>query len=212
MEPAIGPNPVHGAILAGGGATRMGGLPKGLLEVGGRRILDRLVEAFVVALGRLPLLVANAPEAAGWRTDLRVVPDVRPGAGSLGGLYTAVLEAPAPVVCVAWDMPFVPPALIRLLGEGLAHADVCIPASGGRRGLEPLCAGYGPACGPAMAQALDRGDLRAIAFHEAVRVQVVAEEALRRTLGGEPASLWFNVNTPEDLALANQQEDPCESP
>ena len=203
MEPAIGPNPVHGAILAGGGATRMGGLPKGLLEVGGRRILDRLVEAFVVALGRLPLLVANAPEAAGWRTDLRVVPDVRPGAGSLGGLYTAVLEAPAPVVCVAWDMPFVPPELVRLLAAGLDHADVCIPASGGRRGLEPLCAGYGPACGPAMAQALQRGDLRAVAFHEAVRVRVLPEPDLRRLVGTEPERLWFNVNTAEDLVRAN---------
>jgi hypothetical protein len=61
-----------------------------------------------------------------------------------------------------------------------------------------------------MAQALDRGDLRAIAFHEAVRVHVVAEAELRQTLGGEPTRLWFNVNTPEDLALANQKEHPCD--
>lgn len=188
----------------------MGGTAKGLLEVGGRRILDRLVDAFLEAQGELPLLVANSPDSSQWRDDLRVVRDVRPGTGSLGGLYTAVMAAPAPVVCVAWDMPFVPAALIRRLGDGLGSADVCIPASGGRRGLEPLCAGYGPACGPAMAQALDRGDLRAIAFHEAVRVHVVAEAELRQTLGGEPTRLWFNVNTPEDLALANQKEHPCD--
>jgi molybdopterin-guanine dinucleotide biosynthesis protein A len=181
----------------------MGGVAKGLLEVGGRRILDRLVDAFREAQGELPLLVANAPDATRWRDDLRVVSDLRPGAGSLGGLYTAVMQAPAPVVCVAWDMPFVPAALIRLLGKALAGADVCIPASGGRRGVEPLCAGYGPACGPAMAQALDRGDLRAIAFHEAVRVHVVAEGELRQALGGDPARLWFNVNTTDDLVRAN---------
>ena len=75
--------------------------------MGGERILDRLVRALTEALGGPPLLVANAPEAAAWRPDLRVVPDVRPGHGSLGGIYTAVVEAPAPVVCVAWDMPFV---------------------------------------------------------------------------------------------------------
>src|SRR5262245_28565074 len=115
----------------------MGGVAKGLLEVGGRRILDRLVDAFLEAQGALPLLVANAPEAAFWRDDLRVVPDLYKGGGSLGGLYTAVMQAPAPVVCVAWDMPFVPAALIRILGEGLADHDVCIPASGGRRGMEP---------------------------------------------------------------------------
>ena len=61
-----------GAILAGGASSRMGGAPKGLLEVGGRRILDRLVDTFLEAFGTLPLLVANAPEAPGWRSDLRI--------------------------------------------------------------------------------------------------------------------------------------------
>jgi molybdopterin-guanine dinucleotide biosynthesis protein A len=192
---------MNGAILAGGAASRLGGAPKGLLEVGGVRILDRLVATFEAALGRLPLLVANAPDAAGWRADLRVVADRRPGFGSLGGLYTAVLEAPAPVVCVAWDMPFVPAALLRELAAGLIDADVCIPASGGRRGLEPLCAAYGPACGPAMAAALDRGDLRAIAFHDSVRVSRVPEFLLRRF--GDPARLFFNVNTADELERAN---------
>ncbi len=182
----------------------MGGQPKGLLPVGGRRILDRLVDAFLEALGRPPLLVANAPDAPAWRSDLRVVSDLRPGAGSLGGLYTAVVAAPAPVVCVAWDMPFVPPALIARLAQGLETADVCIPASGGRRGLEPLCAGYGPACGPAMAEALDRGDLRAIAFHPAVRVTVLGPEDLSPVAGEAPDRIWFNVNTAEELEHANR--------
>ncbi|HEV8355891.1 MAG TPA: molybdenum cofactor guanylyltransferase [Gemmatimonadales bacterium] len=196
---------MHGAIIAGGAATRMDGAPKGLLAVGGRRILDRLVDAFIEALGALPLLVANAPEAAGWRGDLRVVPDRRPGLGTLGGLWTAVLEAPAPVVCAAWDMPFVPAGLLRELAEGLGGEggdhDVCVPASGGRRGVEPLCAAYGPAAGPAMAAALDRGDLRAIAFHQAVRVNVLTEDRVRRF--GEPGRLFFNVNTADDLVRAN---------
>lgn len=192
---------MQGAILAGGGATRLGGAPKGLLEVGGQRILDRLVQSFEAALGTLPLLVANAPDAAGWRPDLRVVADRRPGAGSLGGLLTAVLEAPAPVVCVAWDMPFVESALLAALAAGLAEADVCIPESDGRRGVEPLCAGYGPACGPAMAAALDRGDLRAIAFHATVRVERLPASVIRRF--GEPERLFFNVNTADDLVRAN---------
>lgn len=193
--------PVQGAILAGGGSTRMGGAPKGLLLVGGQRILDRLVAGFQAALGALPLLVANAPDAVTWRSDLRVTADRRPGSGTLGGLLTAVLEAPAPVVCVAWDMPFVTPGLIRELANGLEGADVCIPESGGRRGVEPLCAGYGPAAGPAMAAALDRGDLRAIAFHGAVRVARLSESVIRRF--GDPEQLFFNVNTADDLVRAN---------
>ena len=192
---------VHGAILAGGSASRMGGVPKGLLEVGGIRILDRLVAAFQEALGELPLLVANAPDAGSWHPGLRVVADRIPGGGTLAGLHTAVIEAPAPVVAVAWDMPFVAAGLIALLAQGLGGADVVIPASRGRRGVEPLCAGYGPATGPAMAAAIDRGDLRAIAFHEAVRVRIIPEAGLRAF--GDPGRLFFNVNTPEDLVRAN---------
>ena len=41
--------------------------------------------------------VINAPDAGAWRPGLQVVPDVRTGLGALGGIYTAVVEAPAPV-------------------------------------------------------------------------------------------------------------------
>ena len=84
--------------------------------------------------------MANAAGAHDWRPDLRVVADVRPGHGSLGGIYTAVVEAPAPMVAVAWDMPFVSVPLVRALADGLATHDAMLPESGGRRGVEPLCA------------------------------------------------------------------------
>ena len=196
------PGRVRGAILAGGGATRFGGKPKGLELVGGRRILDRLVEVMSSALGELPLLVANAPEAIHWRTDLRTVPDVRPALGALGGIYTAVLEAPAPVVCVAWDMPFVSESLIQALAQGLQHHDAVLPQSTGRRGVEPLCAGYGPACSDAIAQSLAAGDLRAIGFHDRIKVGILPLEDVRRL--ADPELLFFNVNTADDLARADQ--------
>ena len=121
---------VRGVILAGGGATRFDGKPKGLELVGGRRILDRVVDALLDALGTPPLLVANAPDAACWRTDLEVVGDDQPGLGALGGIYTAVVKGPAPVVVVAWDMPFVSAPLLRALARGLEDVDACLPSSG----------------------------------------------------------------------------------
>jgi molybdopterin-guanine dinucleotide biosynthesis protein A len=193
---------IRGAILAGGGATRFGGLPKGLELVGGRRILDRLVDACTEAFGEPPLLVANAADAASWRPDLRVLADTMPGLGALGGIYTAVLQAPAPVVCVAWDMPFVTPALLGALAEGLGHFDAFLPESGGRRGMEPLCAGYGPACRPAIERSLAEGDRRAIAFHPHVRVGILREPAVRAI--GNPDVLFFNVNTADDLRAAEE--------
>lgn len=155
----------------------------------------------VDALGTLPLLVANTPDAASWRPDLRVVPDVAPGLGSLGGIYTAVVEAPAPVVCVAWDMPFVTAGLVRALADGLASNDAVLPASDGRRGIEPLCAAYGPACREAIAETLAAGDLRAIGFHPRISVGILPLSEVRRF--GDPELLFFNVNTADDLARAD---------
>lgn len=192
----------QGAIIAGGQATRMGGRPKGLERVGGERILDRLVAVFEEALGTQPILIANAEDAATWRPDLRVVPDIRPGTGTLGGIYTAVLSAPAPVVTVAWDMPFVTAPLLRALAAGLEGVDACLPESGGPRGVEPLCAAYGPACGPAIAAALDAGDLRAIGFHDRLNVGILSSRRLREF--GDPEVLFFNVNTADELAEANR--------
>jgi molybdopterin-guanine dinucleotide biosynthesis protein A len=154
-----------------------------------------------VALGELPLLVANAPDAGSWRPDLRTVADARPGFGALGGIYTAVVSAPAPVVCVAWDMPFVSELLIRTLADGLAHHDAVLPQSDGRRGLEPLCAAYGPACEKAIELSLESGDLRAISFHDRIRVGILPLEQVRAL--ADPDLLFFNVNTADDLTKAD---------
>jgi molybdopterin-guanine dinucleotide biosynthesis protein A len=192
---------VRGAVLAGGAARRYGGRPKGLVTVGGRRILDRVVDAVAAVTGAPPLLVANAPDAASWRPDLVTVPDARPGCGSLGGIYTAVAASPpVPVLCVAWDMPFMSEGLLRALAEGATPWDAFLPESDGRRGVEPLCAVYGPACRGAIERRLDAGDLRAIAFHDDVRVGILSLDQVRRF--GDPAELFFNVNTPEDLERA----------
>jgi len=193
---------LRGAVLAGGAARRYGGAPKGLLEVGGRRILDRVIDSVATVTGSLPLLVANAPDASSWRPDLKTIPDTRPGFGSLGGIYTAVAAGSEPVLCVAWDMPFVPTELLRALvaGAGAGRFDAFLPESAGRRGLEPLCAVYGPACRAAIAQRLDQGDLRAISFHPDVRVGILSLAQVGAF--GNPDELFFNVNTPADLARA----------
>ena len=191
---------VRGAVLAGGAALRYGGRPKGLFELGGRRILDRVVDAVRAATGAPPLLVANAPEGPTWRPDLQTMPDARPGCGSLGGIYSAVVSGPGPVLCVAWDMPFVSPELLLALVDGSTDYDAFLPESDGRRGVEPLCAVYGPACGAAIERRLERGDLKAVGFHPDVKVGTLPLERVRRF--GDPDELFFNVNTPDDLGRA----------
>jgi len=157
------------------------------------------VDALADATGAPPLLVANDPDAPRWRPGLTCVSDILPGHGSLGGILTAVETAGA-VLCVAWDMPFVSAALLAALAGALPGHDAVLPESDSRRGLEPLCAAYGPACGPAIRAALARGDRRAIGFHADVRLKRLPRERVLQY--GDPGVLFFNVNTPSDLAHA----------
>jgi molybdopterin-guanine dinucleotide biosynthesis protein A len=193
---------VRGAILAGGAASRFGGKPKGLERVGGERILDRLFTGLRAVTGTTPVLIANAPGAAAWAPGLTVIPDPRPNCGSLGGIYAAVTAGDGPVLLVAWDMPFVTVELLEALRDGAGDCDVYLPESGGRRGVEPLCGVYGPACAAPIAERLDQEDYRAIGFHEAVRVGQLPLDTVRRF--GDPEMLFFNVNSPDDLAQAEE--------
>jgi molybdopterin-guanine dinucleotide biosynthesis protein A len=190
-----------GVILAGGAASRYGGRPKGLERVGGRRVIDRVAEVLREASDEL-LLIANDPAAHDWLPGVRMAGDVRLNCGSLGGIHAAIVRAARPVLVVAWDMPFVPVGLLRTLREAGARADAALPESGSRRGLEPLCGYYSPACVPAIERRLDANDMRVVSFFEDVRVERIPEQAVRRF--GDPAVLFMNVNTPDDLALAEQ--------
>lgn len=193
--------PCTGVILAGGAASRYGGAPKGLERVAGRRIIDRVAAALGAVTDDL-LLVANATEAAEWLPGVRVGVDIVPNAGGLGGIHAALHHARSAVLVVAWDMPFVPPALLarlRALGD---QADVAVPESDSRRGVEPLCAFYGPGCLPAIERAIARDDLRVVGFHDEVRVARLPAAIVSEF--GDPAQLFLNVNTPEDLALAER--------
>lgn len=190
-----------GVILAGGAASRYGGRPKGLERVGGRRVIDRVADALRDAADTL-LLIANDPSAHEWLPDLPLAPDVRTNCGSLGGIHAAIVRAGRPVLVVAWDMPFVPAGLLRALRDAGAQADAVLPESGSRRGVEPLCAYYSPACVPAIERRLEANDMRVISFFEEVRVARLPESEIRRF--GDPAVLFMNVNTPDDLALAER--------
>src|SRR5690606_26116715 len=112
------------------------------------------------------LLIANDPAADRWLPGVRTEADVRPGCGSLGGIHAALWHAGSSVLLVAWDMPFVPAALLRALRDHGADADAVVPSSGSRRGVEPLCAWYAPACLAPIEERLDAHDLRVVSFYD----------------------------------------------
>jgi molybdopterin-guanine dinucleotide biosynthesis protein A len=174
-------------------------MPKGLERVGGDRIIDRVAGALTAVTDDL-LLIANDDTSDAWLPGVRRCADVRRGLGSLGGIHAALVHAGGPVLIVAWDMPFVPSGLLAALRAAGTSADVAVPESGSRRGLEPLCAYYGQACRPAIERRLDADDRRVIGFFDDVRVARLGPDVVARH--GDPAMIFMNVNTPDDLGRA----------
>jgi molybdopterin-guanine dinucleotide biosynthesis protein A len=183
--------------------VRYGGLPKGLERVRGVRIIDRVAMALRDVTDSL-LLIANDPDATNWLPEVRTAADVLPGAGSLGGIHAALVHAGGPALVVAWDMPFVPASLLEALRKGGADADAVVPESDSKRGLEPLCAYYSPACIGPIEQRLDQGDRRVIAFYDDVRMARLPASVVAGH--GDPAVIFMNINTPDDLTLAEQHD------
>ena len=190
---------VTGVVLAGGLSTRYGGLPKGLERVRGVRIIDRVRAALEPVVDTL-LLIANDERASEWLPDVPCAGDVLRDVGSVAGIHAALVHAGTPVLVVAWDMPFVPSGLLRTLRDAGRDSDAAVPESDSRRGLEPLCAYYSPACTGAIERRIAAGDRRVIAFYDDVRVARVPAEVVSQF--GDPALLFMNVNTPEERVRA----------
>ncbi|MEW5915864.1 MAG: molybdenum cofactor guanylyltransferase [Gemmatimonadota bacterium] len=192
-----------GVILAGGRASRYGGHPKGLERVGGERIIDRVAESLRSVTENL-LLIANSADADAWLAGVRRRADVIQDSGSLGGIHAALSHAQSDVIILAWDMPFVPGPLLRRFLQLAATHDVVVPESESRRGVEPLCAFYSARCLGAVEQRLAAGDRRVVSFFDDVRVARLPFEEVQRY--GDPAIMFMNVNTPDELTLANSHD------
>jgi molybdopterin-guanine dinucleotide biosynthesis protein A len=191
---------VTGVIQAGGKSTRMGGRPKALMELGGRRIIDRVADVVRAVTDDL-LIVTNTPELYA-SLALPMVPDVFPDHGSLGGIYSGLRAAPGDAAfTVACDMPFLTPEVARLVIDRAALADVVLPTSSGGR-LETLHACYAKSCLGPMESKLRQGQLRIAGFFDEVRVLAIPEDEVAHFR--DPEIIFMNVNTPEELARARE--------
>jgi len=189
---------VTGVLLAGGKSRRMGE-DKRYLVVGEQTLLER-------GLGVLrsmfhEVLVVIAQDSAPLDIDVRVVRDLVPDCGSLGGIYTGLTQTTTPYIfAVACDMPFLNQAVITQFTNRRDTADIVMARLATR--LHPMHALYGKGCLPAMEQMIVARQLKiqALVSHASLRVQYVTEADL---LSIDPSWRSFhNVNTPEDLEAA----------
>ena len=193
-----------GVILAGGQATRMGGGDKGLLALGGQSLLSRVIDRLEPQVGGMALN-ANGEAARFSGFDLLVLPDsiagfAGPLAGVLAGLDWAADQGADAIVTAAADTPFFPCDLVPQLllrGEGMETPLVLAATPDAKRGqARHPTFGLWPV-------AL-RNDLRA-ALQGGLRKVVLwtDQHGGREALFPDEAA-FFNVNTPDDLARAEE--------
>ncbi len=178
------------------------GEDKALKTFLGRPLIQRVVARLAPIADEL-IVTTNRPEDYRF-LDLPLFPDLKPGRGALGGLYTAIASASHPIVAVAaCDMPFASASLLeaasRLLVE--EEADVVIPKSD--EGYEPIHAVYRRAtCLPAIEASIDADQWKVIAWFPQVKVRVLTPDEIERY---DPSGLAFwNVNTPEEFSKAKE--------
>ncbi len=191
-----------GIVLAGGRSSRLG-RDKLAVELGGRTLLQRAVEAVfplvsevlvVTASGCHPTLANNAPK-------VRWVEDARPERGSLVGIYSGLRAAREfHSLVVAGDMPFLHQGLLRYV-MGLAPGfDAVIPTMGTY--FEPLHAVYSKDCLPHMEKLLADGELKILDVLPKVKVRYVEQSEIDKF--DSRHLCFFNVNTEADLVRARE--------
>lgn len=188
---------VTAIILAGGRASRLAGANKALLEVGGRRIIDRVVAALKPLADQIVLVghLADGLQLSG----VEVLPDSSPGAGTLAALRTGLVASRSEVcIAVGCDMPFLYTPLLDHIVSLSMGFDVAVPRIGPH--LEALHAAYRVSCLPVIEEALERRQYKIIDFYPRLNTREVPEVDLRRL---DPDLLSFlNVNTTADLEQA----------
>ena len=194
-----------GVILAGGLSRRLG-RDKAVVQVGGIPLICRVINT-VSEVAQETVVVVNTveriPELPLPRSVIPVV-DIYPDRGSLGGIYTGVSESTKEWSFVfSCDMPFINTDLLQFMFSVKKGFDVVIPLVNGRP--EPTHALYNKSCLRHIRQRIEENDLKITNFFETVRVMYINSEELDR-LDPERKS-FFNINTQDDLDLANQMFD-----
>jgi molybdenum cofactor guanylyltransferase len=193
-----------GLVLAGGLARRMGGGDKPRTRIGGTTILARVIERLRPQCARM-VLNANGDPARFADTGLPVVADSVPDfagplAGILAGLDWAAAQAPdvAVVASVPGDCPFLPRDLVARLQGARAASGLPLACARSGEWRHPVVGLWPVALRADLREALTRDGLRKIELWTARHGVALADWP------AEPVDPFFNVNTPEDVAAAEQ--------
>lgn len=183
---------ITGLVLAGGRATRMGGIDKGLVEFDARPLVERVIERLLPQVGSL-LISANRNigtyRAFGFPVLLDADDGPEPFPGPLAGMLAGLRAARTPwLATVPCDAPFFPPDLVSRLAASLRGGRASVACAGDA--IEPVFCLLRTDLAADLAADLAHGERRA--------------EAWLRGIGAAPATFargkdFANLNTLQDV-------------
>lgn len=196
-------------VIQAGGESRRMGQSKALVPFAGRPLMCRMIERLSPVADELIITTNEADRLAFIADDypelnIRLVADLHDYRGALPGIHTALEAATNPFVAIiACDMLFASPRLV--VAEAIAlkesGADAVIPVN--KHGYEPFHAIYRrSACLPAVVELLGKGEKKAQAFFDRVKVR---EYEQAEVLHAEPmGGCFINANTPDELRVLEE--------
>jgi molybdopterin-guanine dinucleotide biosynthesis protein A len=184
---------IAAAILAGGKARRFGGQDKSRLLVRGRPIIVRQLEVLQRVADTITVVAPDGDRFADLGVPVHA--DLIPGAGAMGGVYTALETAAADrVLVVACDMPFLSEAVLRRLAALAEEGDAAWVRTA--VGVEPLLACYRRSARTAIHAAITAGRLKLAELQSVLAIRELDESSIAAL---EPVEdVLANVNSPAD--------------
>ena len=188
-------------IQAGGMSSRMGE-DKALKPFLGRPLIQRVIDRLAPIADEV-IVTTNRPDEYAF-LGLRLIADLKPGRGALGGLYTAVASAAfSQVAVVACDMPFASDVLFEGARRLMVEEDADVVIAKTDEGYEPFHALYRrETCLPAIEAAIEADQWKVISWFSKVKVRELLPQEVKAF---DPSGLCFwNLNTPEEFAEAEK--------
>jgi len=189
-------------VLAGGKGLRLG-RDKTVETVGNTSLLERVVSNLSLFDSDIIIVTAtkqSLPQFIGY-SRLRIVADIYPSRGVLGGIYTGLVTSDSLYnLVVACDMPFLNQALLRYMVQLADGVDLVVPRLDDM--IEPLHAVYSKNCLATIENLLRQDNLKISHLLTSVRVRYVEAEEINQL---DPKHLsFFNINTEADLETAQE--------
>jgi molybdopterin-guanine dinucleotide biosynthesis protein A len=187
------PPAVSGIILAGGRATRMGGIDKGLVDVAGRPMVEHIIERLRPQTRAL-IINANRSHERYAAYGLPVVgDDFGDFAGPLAGMAAGLAKAPTPwAVTVPCDSPLLPPDLVARLWTALQREGAELAVAWAEERMQPVFALLPQALLPSLRGFLAGGDRKIDRWYARHRIALADFS--------DSPDTFLNINTPDEQA------------